>query len=303
MIKQRNNGRLMTAFTLVTVAMLIATGLVPAISLASSQPQSSRRAPTHQQPSLYERSYRQGYDEGYVRGQTDWRSGASRNSQREAPDQQRNRSNEPGRNSSAASAPGYPLGFELGYSDGYFGRGRNPAIPANAPALSRSATAADSKRASDPQAVNDSWKRWPAATRSNSYPPLHVPDHTELRVRLNAPINTKIDHVGDRFTAAITSPASYRGATVEGHIASLNRSGRVAGKIELTLAFDSIILADGEQGPLNADLESILIYEQVKKVDERVRGGVGAVYLEGNDDLILDNGTEMVIRTAGREQQ
>jgi hypothetical protein len=30
--------------------------------------------------------------------------------------------------------------------------------------------------------------------------------------------------------------------------------------------------------------------------------GVCTVYVEGNNDLILDNGTEMVIRTAGRRQ-
>jgi hypothetical protein len=152
-------------------ALLLVAGLVPASSLAYSQRRSARRTASNQQPGLYDRSYRQGYDEGYVRGQADWRSGASRNSQRADPDPRRNRPNERGRNSSAMSMEGYPLGFELGYSDGYFGRARNPAIPANAPALSRSATAADSKRASDPQAVNDSWKRWPNSTRSNSDPP------------------------------------------------------------------------------------------------------------------------------------
>ncbi|HJQ27195.1 MAG TPA: hypothetical protein VKA60_25125 [Blastocatellia bacterium] len=157
-----------------------------------------------------------------------------------------------------------------------------------------------------------------------------------MRLRLTSPLNTKINRLGDRFTAAITSPASYLGATIEGHIASLNRSGRVAGKTELALAFDSITLADGEQGPLNAALERILISNQVKKVgeegrvesgtrDSEVRGGVvggiaggtkgvaisplpggaaggGTLYVEGNNDLILDNGTEMVIRTAGRRQ-
>ena len=166
-----------------------------------------------------------------------------------------------------------------------------------------------------------------------------------MRLKLTSPINTKTNKVGDRFTAAITSPSRYEGATVEGHIASLNRSGRVTGKTELALAFDTITLTDGEQGPLSADLERILISEKVKKVDEEgriesgsrtrdseVRGGVGAaagaviggiagggkgaliglilggaagvgtVYVEGNNDLILDNGTEIVIRTVRRRQ-
>jgi hypothetical protein len=112
----------------------------------------------------------------------------------------------------------------------------------------------------------------------------------------------------------------------------------VTGKIELALAFDSITLADGEQGPMNATLERILISEQIKKTgeegrvesgshtrDSEVPGGVvggiaggpkaavigllpggaeggGTLYIEGNNDLILDNGTEMVIRTADRRQ-
>jgi len=319
MIKQRNNRWIRAISTFVTVAMLVVASLVPASTLAYSQRRSARRTPPNQQFSPYDRSYRQGYDAGYVRGQTDWRSGASRNSQREDPDPQHNRSNERGRNPSEASAQGYALGLELGYSDGYFGRARNPVVPTNAPALSRSATAADAKRASDPQAVNDSWKRWPNSTRSNMYPPLSVPDHTEMRLRLTSPISTRSNHVGDRFTAAITSPASYQGATVEGHIAGLDRSGRAGGKTEIALVFDSITLADGEQGPLNADLDRVLMSEHVKKVNEegRVASGsrprtsevrasgataVGTVYFEGNDDLILDNGTEMVIRTAGTTQ-
>jgi hypothetical protein len=313
-IKQRNDRWGRAILTFAVVAMLIVAGLVPASSLAYSQRRSAQRTPSNQPSSPYDRSYRQGYDEGYVRGRTDWRSGASRNPQRQGSDQQPNRSNERGRNPSEASAQGYPLGFELGYSDGYFGRARNPVIPANAPAISRSATAADAKRVSDPQAVDDSWKRYPASTPSNNYPPLSVPDDTEMRLRLTSPINTKINHVGDRFTAAITSPARYRGASVEGHIASLNRAGRATERTELALAFDSITLADGEQGPFNADLERILTSEHVKKVDEegRVEGGrptrdsaargVGGIYLEGNNDLILDNGIEMVIRTAGRRQ-
>jgi hypothetical protein len=177
-IKQRNTIWVRTALTLVTAAMLIVAGLVPASSSAYSQRRSARRSPTHQQSSLYDRSYRQGYDEGYVQGQMDWGSGISRNSRRGDPDRQRKRPNQQGRNSSAATPEGYPLGFEVGYSDGYFGRARNPVIPTNGPALSRSVTAADAKRASDPQAVNDSRKRWPAAKGSNNYPPLSVPDHS-----------------------------------------------------------------------------------------------------------------------------
>jgi len=164
-----------------------------------------------------------------------------------------------------------------------------------------------------------------------------------MRLKLASPINTKTNRKGDTFTATVVSPAEYEGSTVTGHISNLNRSGRVSGKTELSLAFDSITRPDGRQGPLDADLVKILESEQVKKVDEEgrvesgsrtkdseVRGGVGAaagaiiggiagggkgaliglilggaagvgtVYVEGNKDLILDPGTEMLIKTAGR---
>jgi hypothetical protein len=157
---------------------------------------------------------------------------------------------------------------------------------------------------------------------------------------LNSPIGTKISRVGDRFTAVVTSPSNYEGATVEGHIATLNQSGRVTGRTEMGLAFDSITLQDGRSAQLSAELERVIESETVKKVDEegnvqtgsrskdsQIRGGAGAaagaiiggiigggkgavlgavlggaagvgtVYVEGNKELVLEPGTEMIIRT------
>jgi len=152
--------------------------------------------------------------------------------------------------------------------------------------------------------------------------------------------------VGDTFKATVVSPSAYESATVEGHISLLNKSGRVSGKTELGLAFDTLTLADGRQTRIDADLVKVYESESVKKVDEEgrvesgsrtkeseVRGGVGAaagaiiggivgggkgaiigailggaagvgsLYVEGNKDLILDAGTEMVIRIAGARQR
>jgi hypothetical protein len=345
MIKRTKNRSARVVLTLVMASLLIAAGLAPSDPSAYSQRQTTRREQINRRPGIYDRSYLQGYNEGYGQGQADWSKGASRDFQRPGQYRQRDRSYGQGRDSSEDNSSGYNLGLELGYSDGYYGRVRNTAVPANALILDKSTSAADAGRAGDRQAVNDSWDKWAGSSRQKSYPPLRVPDNTELRLRLTSPINTKTSRVGDRFTAAITSPPNYVGATVEGHIATLNRSGRITGKTELAIAFDSIILADGEKGPLNADLERILMSEEVKKVDEEgriesgsrtrdseVRGGVGTaagaviggiagggkgaliglilggaagvgtVYVEGNNDLILDNGTEMVVRTAQRRQ-
>jgi hypothetical protein len=314
--------------------------------LAYSKQRAARKPQINQRSNVYDRSYLKGYNEGFVHGRADWSKGSSRGYQRSGQYQQRDRSYEQARGSSGDYTQGYQLGLELGYSDGYYGRARNTAVPENALALFKTATTDNTGRASNRQSVADSWDKWSGSSRLKSYPPISVPENTEMRLRLISPLNTKTNKVGDRFTAAITSPSSYEGATVEGHIANLKRSGRISGKTELTLAFDSITLPDTQQGPLNASLERILMSEQVKKVDEEgriesgsrtrdseVRGGVGAaagaiiggiagggkgaliglvlggaagvgtVYVEGNNDLILDNGTEMVIRTAGRNQR
>jgi outer membrane lipoprotein SlyB len=173
-----------------------------------------------------------------------------------------------------------------------------------------------------------------------------VPNGTELRIRLSTPISTKTGRVGDTFRATVVSPSSYESSTIEGHIATLNKSGRVSGKTEVGLAFDSLTLPDGRQTRIDADLVKVYESENVKKVDEEgnvesgsrtreseVRGGVGAaagaiiggilgggkgaiiglilggaagvgsVYVEGNKDLILEAGTEMVIRTVGAKDR
>jgi len=310
----------------------------------------------------------------------------ARDFQRSDAYQHRDRSSEQAQGSSNQYTQGYQLGFELGYIDGYYGRTRNSAVPVNAENRSNAAAltnadhardqelareqqlardqqgardqqaAKDQQVARDQQAARDAWDRRGDPSHARSSEPVIIPDDTEIRLRLTTPISTRTSKSGDRFRAVVLPPSGsftadsrsryYEGATIEGHIASLNRSGRVNGRTELALAFDSITLADGRRGALNADLEKILESETVKKVDEEgriesgnrtrdseVRGGVGAgagaliggligggkgaiigllvggaagvgtVYVEGNNDLILENGTEMVIRTAGRRQQ
>jgi outer membrane lipoprotein SlyB len=169
---------------------------------------------------------------------------------------------------------------------------------------------------------------------------VDIPSGTQLNLRLTSRIDSKQNRPGDRFTAEVTTPGPYEGAVVEGHIDKLNQSGKVSGRTEMALAFDSIQLRDGRTADLTASLERIVESETVKTVDEEgnvktgsrtkdsqtrgaiggaagaiiggiaggVKGavlgaviggaaGVGTVYIEGNKELILDPGTEMVIRT------
>ncbi len=62
---------------------------------------------------------------------------------------------------------------------------------------------------------------------------------------------------GDRFTATVRQPSQYQGATIEGHVSNVRRSGRVTGRSEMTLNFDRIRLRDGSSYRFAGVLESV----------------------------------------------
>lgn len=72
-----------------------------------------------------------------------------------------------------------------------------------------------------------------------------VPDGTQLVALLQTNLSTNATREGDRFGLMVNSPAQFEGAMIEGHVSNPNRSGRVTGRSELTLNFDTIRLRDG----------------------------------------------------------
>ena len=58
-------------------------------------------------------------------------------------------------------------------------------------------------------------------------------------------LSTANAKVGDRFTATVRQPSQYEGATIEGHVSNVQRSGRLTGRSQMTLNFDTIRLRDG----------------------------------------------------------
>src|SRR4030095_5639664 len=62
---------------------------------------------------------------------------------------------------------------------------------------------------------------------------------------------------GDRFTATVRQPNQYEGAIVEGHVSNVQRSGRVTGRSQMTLNFDTIRLRDGRSYRFAGLLESV----------------------------------------------
>ncbi len=72
-----------------------------------------------------------------------------------------------------------------------------------------------------------------------------IPNGTQLVAVLNNDLNTQNVREGDRFTMTVRSPGQYEGATIEGRVTSVNRSGRVTGRSEMTLDFETIRMRDG----------------------------------------------------------
>jgi hypothetical protein len=331
--------------------ILIVTGLLPAISETAY---GQRRAPARKPAatlSVYGQGYQKGYNDGFAQGQKDWNQKARFDIYESDAYQRRESLYDPRHASSQEYPEGYRLGFELGYPDGYYGRARNASVPANAELLYRATVLASTQRDRGPvpqaepaQPAEPVPPREPAPIRDQTRPrtsgSVNVPADTEMRIQLTSPIDTKNNRAGDRFTAVVLMPAAYEGATIEGHIARLEKSGKVTGRTELALAFDTITLKDGREGALSAQLERVIESETVKEVDQegnvrsgsrskesQVRGGAGAaagavigaiiggvkgavlgaviggaagvgtVYIEGTKTLVLDPGTEMIIRT------
>jgi len=67
-----------------------------------------------------------------------------------------------------------------------------------------------------------------------------VPDGQMLTARLETDLTTRTAQSGDRFTMTVTSPGQFQGAVIEGHVANASRSGRVTGRSDLALNFDTI---------------------------------------------------------------
>jgi len=175
------------------------------------------------------------------------------------------------------------------------------------------------------------------ATASGSF---IIPDGARVVGTLLTPLSTRTATSGERFTMRVTEPAEFGGATIEGHVADVDRSGRISGRSVMTLDFDTISLRDGRTYQFGGLLEqvnprngesvrvdtegTIRDRNQTTRTGERAAigtaigaiigaiagggkgaaigaivgagAGAGSIYVEGRNDLILDRGTELVIR-------
>ena len=117
-----------------------------------------------------------------------------------------------------------------------------------------------------------------------------VPSGTIITGLLDSSIDTKVTQNNDRFKMIVQSPNEFRGATVEGYVTGVGRSGQVSGRSNVTFNFETITLRSGERYEFAGYLQSIkdqngkevkVDTEGTAKSDSQTketakRGGIGA---------------------------
>ncbi len=67
-----------------------------------------------------------------------------------------------------------------------------------------------------------------------------IPNGTRVTAVLQNTIGTNVSQTGDEFSMTVTSPNQYRGAVIRGRVAQAESSGRVSGRANITMVFDTI---------------------------------------------------------------
>lgn len=227
-----------------TLALVLALCSMAVLSNRADA-QTRTRIRSTQTTVAYDRGYAYGYDDGYREGKSDYEQSADRDHTRSQFYRDADRGYESRLGSLADYREGYRIGFELGYTDGYYGRTTNKRTPRNA--------------------LGTTLRQ---RERPGSSAESVIPAGTALRLRLTTALSTKTNSEGDTFTAQVIEPPAYEGATVEGHIARIERSGKLAGHTEMALDFDAITFRNGSRSIFYAQIDKIYIGDSIKTADE-----------------------------------
>lgn len=117
-----------------------------------------------------------------------------------------------------------------------------------------------------------------------------VPSGTIMTGFLESTIDTKTTQNNERFKLNVQAPDEYRGATIEGYLTRINRSGKVSGRSNVTFNFETITLRNGERYDFAGYLQSLKDHTgKTVKIDSEgtatggnqtketmKRGGIGA---------------------------
>jgi hypothetical protein len=106
---------------------------------------------------------------------------------------------------------------------------------------------------------------------------------TQIVAVLNNNLSTSQSREGDPFTMTVRQPAMFEGATLEGRVSSISRSGPFAGRAEMALSFERIRLRDGRTTNFNGFIESVRTASgEDVRVNNEGGGGVQENDSQGN---------------------
>jgi hypothetical protein len=107
--------------------------------------------------------------------------------------------------------------------------------------------------AHSPNGPNDEYAPPPAL--------LAIPAGTVVIVRINEPLSSDRNQVGDQFTGSLQQPivvngwvVARRGQVVMGQVKSVKKAGRVTGVSQLGVELTNMTLVNGEQAPILTEL-------------------------------------------------
>jgi hypothetical protein len=86
---------------------------------------------------------------------------------------------------------------------------------------------------------------------------FYIPNGTRLTAVLNNTVTSRATQVGDRFTMNVTAPNIYRNAVIEGRVAQIDNSGRLSGRANVSLEFDTIRMRDGRSYRFAGIIDSV----------------------------------------------
>jgi hypothetical protein len=92
---------------------------------------------------------------------------------------------------------------------------------------------------------------------SPAYEGFVIGNNTQFIATLNDDLSTANSREGDRFTLTVREPSVFAGAIIEGTVARTMRGGRISGRSEMTLNFETIRLRDGRTANFAAFIESV----------------------------------------------
>ncbi|MBO0860312.1 MAG: hypothetical protein J2P21_17920 [Chloracidobacterium sp.] len=301
-----NAGFVRKTLTFAAFGFALNVALIGTFISAAAQPSQSRPQVVTNDPSTYryayQHGYRFGYEDGFTKGKGDFNESQPRDFSSSDAYNRADHGYETRMGTKAEFVESYRTGFELGYNDGFYGRpftvslpsnlrsvviaivnanSRPPEPPPNQDQSSRSRDN-DSDRNRDSGRDRDSDRDHDRNADQNhthdhdndqgrddkvSSRPI-VPDGVSMKIRLNDQISTKTNREGDKFTAVVLDPSDYADASIEGHIAKLTKSGKATGKTEMTLAFDTIRMRDGQASRFAGQVDRVYQSDTVKTVDE-----------------------------------